>query len=277
MIEITGKDLPKDHPYYRSNSIAYRKYLEVCGLRTVPIDEGFGWLKSVGGLFDISKFERLETEPDIALLKSMGFGPGFVIWIPARREEIPKGWRKMWIRTHFTQSGFTVIDSPDYHKKWNERARRARKKFLASGAEIAEVSDFEFMEAFRSTQVKHLYKSDYIKYYRTMAAIAPNDVKSYVARHAGKIVAGLAVLNYGGNSTAHLVAFTGPDAKAIQAGTGLIDRWFSDSLQSGVKYVNFDHLRDASMTHDQQGYTDFKKNFMEYSLSYPDSYFKFVA
>ncbi len=147
------------------------------------MNDGFGWLKSVGDLFDIAKFERLEEEPDIALLKSMGFGPGFVIWIPARRSDVPKGWRSMWIRSHFTQTGFTVIDSPDYRKKWNERSRRAAKKFLSSGAEIKEVSDFEFMEAFRSTPVKHLYKKDYIKYYRTMAAIAPSDVKSYVAIH----------------------------------------------------------------------------------------------
>lgn len=83
MIEITGKDLPKDHPYYRSNSIAYRKYLEICGLRTVPTQKGFGWLKNVGGLFDIAKFERLEEEPDIENLKANGFGSGFVIWIPA--------------------------------------------------------------------------------------------------------------------------------------------------------------------------------------------------
>lgn len=182
----------------------------------------------------------------------------------------------MWIRSHFIQTGFTVLDSPDYSRKWNDRARRAHKKFLAADAKIEEVSDFEFMEAFRSTPVKHLYKKDYIKYYRTMAAIAPNDVRSYVVRHDGKIVAGLAVLDYAGNSSAHLVAFTSPEAKGIQAGTGLIGRWFSDSFKRGIKYVNFDHLRDSSMTHDQQGYTDFKKNFMEYSLSYPDSYFKFV-
>lgn len=183
----------------------------------------------------------------------------------------------MWIRSHFMSSGFTVVDSAEYFKKWNERSRRARKKFLASGAEVLEVSDDEFVEAFRSTPVKHLYKKDYVKYYRTMSAIAPNDVKSYVVKHEGEIVAGLAVLNYAGNSSVHLVAFTDPSAKAIQAGTGLIDRWFSDSYANGVRYVNFDHLRDSSMTHDQQGYTDFKKNFMEYSLSYPDAYFKFVG
>lgn len=183
----------------------------------------------------------------------------------------------MWLRSHFTNTGFTILDSPDYRKKWNERARRSQKKFLASGARIEKVSDFEFMEAFRATPVTHSYKKDYIKYFRTMAAIAPNDVSAYVARHEGKIVAGLAVLNYCSNSSVHLVAFTGPDAKPIQAGTGLIDRWFSDCLANGVKYVNFDHLRDSSMTNDQQGYTDFKKNFMEYSLQYPDSYVKFVA
>ena len=50
-----------------------------------------------------------------------------------------------------------------------------------------------------------------------MAAISPEAVKSYVAKLEGKIVAGLAVLNYAENSSAHLVAFTGPDAKNIQA------------------------------------------------------------
>ncbi len=184
----------------------------------------------------------------------------------------------MWIRSHFTASGFTIVDSEKYFEKWNERARRARKKFHSfKDVEVVELSEEEFMEAFRTTQVGHGYKKDYIKYYRTIAAIAREDVVSYGVRYQGKIVAGLAVLNYCGNSSVHLVAFTGPDAKAIQAGTGLIDRWFSDSFQKGIRYVNFDHLRDASMTHDQQGYTDFKKNFMEYSLTYPDSYFKFVA
>lgn len=123
----------------------------------------------------------------------------------------------MWIRSHFTQTGFTTLDSPDYRKKWNERSRRAQKKFSASGAEIFEVSDFEFMEAFRSTPVRHLYKKDYIKYYRTMAAIAHGDIRSYVVRHDGKTVAGLAVLDYAGNSSVHLVAFTAPEAKGIQA------------------------------------------------------------
>lgn len=184
----------------------------------------------------------------------------------------------MWLKSHFTNSGFTTVDSPEYFKKWNERARRARKKFLSSeGAEIERVSDDEFMEAFRVTPVRHAYKKEYVKYFRTIAAIAPDDTRAYVAKYRGKPVAGLAVLDYNGNSSVHLVAFTGPDAKKIQAGTGLVDRWFADSFESGVKYVNFDHLKDSSMTPDQQGYTDFKNNFIEHSIEYPDSYFRFVS
>jgi hypothetical protein len=98
-----------------------------------------------------------------------------------------------------------------------------------------------------------------------------------VARVNGEVAAGLAVLDYCGNSSVHLVAFTGPAAKPVQAGTGLIDRWFADSWARGIRYANFDHLRDKSMTADQQGYTDFKNNFMDYAITYPDSYFKFLA
>lgn len=78
------------------------------------------------------------------------------------------------------------------------------------------------------------------------------------------------------NSTVHLVAFTGKESKPSQAGTGLIDRWFSDSLAMGKKYASFDHLRDDSMARDQQGYTDFKLNFLDYEVRFPESYFRFV-
>lgn len=76
--------------------------------------------------------------------------------------------------------------------------------------------------------------------------------------------------------TVHLVAFTSREAKPFQAGTGLIDQWFSDSVTRGIEYINFDHLRDSSMTSDQQGYTDFKLNFVEHECYFRDSYFRFL-
>lgn len=274
---LTADQVPPEHPYYRSSSPAYRAYLHRCGLKTVDAPGGFGWIKKLLHPLYLAKFERTPGVPDIADLKAKGFKKGWVIWIPAHTATIPKGWRKMWFKTHLSSSGFTIIDSPDYATKWNQRARRARKKFLASEARIVSMAPADFMAAFRATRVRHLCKSDYITYFRKLTELDAASVRSWGVEWNGKIVAGLAVHDYAGNSSAHLVAFTSREARPLQAGTGLIDRWFSDSLARGIKYINFDHLRDAGMTRDQQGYTDFKNNFIEYAVKYRHSYFRWVG
>lgn len=46
MQHVYGKDLPADHPYYRSNSPSYKTYLENCGLGTFTNPNGtHGWIK----------------------------------------------------------------------------------------------------------------------------------------------------------------------------------------------------------------------------------------
>lgn len=166
----------------------------------------------------------------------------------------------------------------EYYKKWNERARRARKKYLAhiDTVRIELVSPVQFVEAFRRVKVKHPYKKDYIRYYDSMTSIDPGSIRNYVAYMGDRPIAGLAVHDYHPDSTVHLVAFTSREAKSSQAGTGLIDRWFADSVERGMKYVSMDHLRDSSMTRDQQGYTDFKLNFIDYEVKFPESYFRFM-
>jgi len=117
------------------------------------------------------------------MLAPHGFRRGVVIWIPFRRTEIPAGWRRLTVGTHFTRTGFVRIENQEYHKKWNERARRARKKFLSfpeSEVRIELVDRNTFIEAFKKIKVKHLFKSDYIRYYRTMADIGGDSIRSYV-------------------------------------------------------------------------------------------------
>ena len=160
--------------------------------------------------------------------------------------------------------------------RWNERARRARKRFLAqTDVEILQVDADTFVQAFRNTKTQHHFKADYIKYYLRMHALDTDSVSSFLAvsKTEGP-VAGLAVLGTLNMST-HLVAFTGKNAKLSQAGTGLIDAWYAESLAKGLTYIHFDHLRDVHMTSDQQGYTDFKLNFIEHTIRYPKCYFQF--
>ncbi len=272
---ITPDQVPQDHPYYRTCSPAYRAYLHGCGLSTADAPGGFGWIKKLVGPLYLAKFERLPAPPEVPALKAAGFRKGWVVWVPGRTATVPAGWRKMWLRTHMAATGFSPVDA-DYAKRWNQRARRALKKFLASGAAVEPMSHEDFAAAFRATRVRHSFKSDYLKYFGKIVAIAPSTVRAWGVRFQGKVVAGLAVHDYA-SSSAHLVAFTSEAAKPLQAGTGLIDRWFSDSLTRGVRYVDFDHLRDWTMPADQQGYTDFKNNFVDCAVRYKDAYFKWVG
>lgn len=132
-----------------------------------------------------------------------------------------------------------------------------------------------FVTAFRATRVKHWYKSDYIYNYKRIRAHAPKHVRQWLAYDTdGRAIAGLASIDYLGDHSVHFVAFTSKDAYQSQAGTGLIDTWFRESLEKGIKYITFDQLRNPHGPGDQKGYTAFKENFIEYRLSFPKAYFR---
>ena len=54
-----------------------------------------------------------------------------------------------------------------------------------------------------------------------------------------------------------------------------MDRWFTLCQEKGIKYLNFDHLRDNPLAKDQQGYTDFKENFIEKRYKIVTTWIKF--
>lgn len=223
---IERSEFPEDHTYYRTTSNVYNKYLkDYCHIHTLSFEGGtrFGWMKRIFGKYmQLVKFERVDTEPTKELLKTHGFVRGFVIWIPFRRTDIPPGWRKLAIGTHFTRTGFTRLENNEYYKKWNERAKRARKKFLSHNPEeisIKLVDQETFTIAFQSVKVKHLFKSDYIKYYQAMSNVGADSIRSYVCYQGNTPISGLAVHDYSVNASVHLVAFTSKEAGPLQAGT----------------------------------------------------------
>lgn len=163
----------------------------------------------------MSRFERTDYEPNIEELKKHGMKHGIVTWIPYSRTEIPRGWRTMWLTDHFQETGMVEL-TPDYKKKWNERARRALKKFEKSGATVEAVDAESFVAAFKKTRVKHWYKNDYISNYKRIRAFAPDKVRQWMVFHEGEPVAGLAVIDYIGNHSVHFVAFTSKKAYDIQ-------------------------------------------------------------
>lgn len=163
-----------------------------------------------------------------------------------------------------------------YLSSWNDRAKRARKKFLASGSRIESVKPEVFVEAFRTTKVKHWYKSAYISYYKRMVAIDATKIRQWIAYdNTGKVSGGLAVHDFVEDHSVHLVAFTDQKSYHSQPGTGLIDEWFRESYERGYKYLSFDQLRNKNGPKDQKGYSEFKESFLTARLSFPKAYFRF--
>ncbi len=274
---INRSELPADFFNFRSASPTYRAYCESLGLRTIATGEQFGWIKQlVPGKIQVVKFEKVDAETDMDTIRAAGFAHGMIIWIPWRRTEFPAGWRRLLIPTHFTVSGIAVLDNEEYWKEWNERGRRSRKKFFAhADLEIRVPSVEEFAQAYKETKAKFWFKNVFVDHYKKLNVLGPGTIRSWICYRGGEPLAGLAVLDYG-NASVHLVSFIRDAGKPLQAGTGLIDRWFSDSRARGMHYLDFDHFQESWLQRDQRGYTDFKKNFINYSFTIRESYFKIL-
>ncbi len=301
MTSIPKEQYPQDFYYHRTASSTYRAYLETCGLATFDIayPPQYAWKKKIfGNWFWVIKNERIAYEPDIEQLKqATGFKHAFVVWIPYGKVDIQKPWRRLWFTDHFEETGYSELiypessvwkdwgwqnpiqqklPTPAYLASWNDRSRRARKKFFASGATVKVVTAEEFAQGFRTTKVKHWYKSAYISYYKRMVSLDASKVRQWLAYNpAGKVIWGLAVHDFLGDHSVHLVAFTDQKSYDLQAGTGLMDMWFSNSYEQGYKYLSFDHLRNKNGPRDQRGYTAFKENFITAQLSFKEAYFRF--
>lgn len=273
---ISKEELPKDHLYYRSSSSLYKKYLEKCRLQIAELwEKSFWWIKNLW-LFQIAKFERIDQEPSIEILKKNWFKHGLIIWIPYSLTKIPEWWRKLYLNSHFTTTWFSEIDNEFYYKKWKERWQRARKKFLNNKElTIKLIENDIFQKIYLESKISQPFKKAFINYHKSITKIdEKNDVKNMVCFLWDKPIAWLSVIDYNWNSSAHLVSFLTNSWKKLQAWTWLIDFWFKNSLQNWIKYINFDHLRDKYMSFNQQWYTDFKENFMDYKVVFKESYFK---
>lgn len=273
---IKKEELPKDHLYYRSSSNLYKKYLEKCWLQIAILSEkSFWWIKNLW-LFQVAKFERIDQEPTTEILKKNWFKHGLIIWIPYSLTQIPKWWKKLYLNSHFTTTWFSEINDEFYYKKWKERAQRARKKFLNNkDLKIELLDNYTFQKIYLETKTSQPFKKAFINYHKSISKLdKKNEIKNMVCYLWEKPIAGLSVIDYNWNSSAHLVSFLSNEWKKLQAWTWLIDFWFNNSFKNWIKYINFDHLRDKYMSFDQQWYTDFKENFMDYKVVFKESYFK---
>ena len=292
MIPLEKNEYPTDFHYHRTSSPTYRAYLENSGLATLDtISPYFFWKKKIfGNFFGIIKVERVPTLPDIEDLKiKTWLKHAFIVYIPYGDVKIPSPWRRLWFSDHFEETGYAKLakkvdtdntsknkTSPAYLASWNERSRRAYKKYEKSGATLRAVTPDLFVSAFRAAKLRTPHKWAYISYYKKMVAMDSEKIHQWIVYDTkGEVIAGLATHDYLATHSVHLVAFTDPRYYDYQWGTALMHEWFRTSYEHGITYLSLDHLRNQNGPKDQKWYTAFKENFLSARLSFREAYFRF--
>jgi hypothetical protein len=137
----------------------------------------------------------------------------------------------------------------NYAEKWEAKTRSPRKKFLAyqSGGEVSiEMTDDVniFLEYYRATKTKNPYKNMVERMTQKLFTNTKNTVRIYFGKIRGEIVAGAIFLDCGTTSE-YFASFFRETARPYQFGVGMMDRGFSESRARGIRYCDFDHMRDA--------------------------------
>ena len=290
MKTLLRNDIPEDFIYYRTGSEVFHTY-----------SKDFFWWDIVdvpGGypqFLRIEKFlwwnwntidaEKIDKEPDISLLKSLGYRHGITFWSPLRRTEKPKWWIRL--PTYFAQkilhasrSAFSVLDRNWEHwKKWSSKARNHRNKVLRdiqNGAihiELSEDIDL-FYTSYKKAQINDPNKRIYTQWLEKIRATQKmKNKRIYFGYIWDRIVAWALFIDMWTTSE-YFMSFYPPESREHQFGIGIIDKWMADSSTLWFKYCDFDHMWDSGSPRKQKWYTEFKSSIAEYDVYFHDVWIK---
>lgn len=273
---ITDKNLiPQDYYFFRSSSYLCKEVVLKHWYKVLERGKEFGrWKNILPKIFCVANFDRVRFEPTVQMMKDAWFWHGFMLWSPVHTMDKPKWWKKFWYPS-FCDTGFVELNDAEYFKRWKDRAKRARIKFLNNpDLKIRMAVPEDFQKAFCSVKFDYPFKREVFRSHEKYSKTHPEALRNFLCFHNGICIGWLAVLDYNPTQSMHFIAFLGEEGKKLHAGTGLIDYWFKDSLERGFKYIDFDHLKDKRMDKSHKWYNDFKENFLDYRISFDEVYFK---
>ncbi len=268
---INRQDIPLDfYDYWQSDE--YEKYLK--GIQMYKIGEvgSRGYWQTMK-FFAFSKFVYSDEEPSLSAIRSETRMHGLVYWTPFRRTDIPRGWNRAYrpLTVNCMAKGFSRV-SPEYKKAWNQRAQRNMKKFLHSGCCAYEGTSEEFSKGCAYATLGSYHR----RHYAEKVSEIPSDVRSiFICKKEEDIVGGLCVMQYAGISV-HIASFLTEEGKKMNAGTGLIDFWSRQAYEKNLTYLHFGELSRQNLDNKEwQGFSDFKRNFIEYEVHFNHEYWRF--
>jgi hypothetical protein len=265
------KDIPEDY-YDMHQSQPYAESLKQKVFMVIGKPREYYFIQRLPFKTCVVTAMHTDTPPDIdTIKKETGVKHGVIFWSPWKRSFAEKPWRKVMLPPIHPKGNGLAYVTAEYRDRWNQTARRDFKKFKDAGVEIRSVNKEQFLEALMASEQKNSIKSMF-KF--MIEKLSGAEVHYWVALKDGKIVSGLAVMNYDKTSV-HLAAFTSEGEEGTYAGTGLIDYWYQYAIKKGIKYLNFGHIRQTGESKAWQGFSDFKKKFIDEEIVIRNQYFRF--
>lgn len=199
--------------------------------------------------------------------------PRLAIWQPITRTDAAPGWRRSWIQMNARLTGFTDLESaPDIHTTWSSQAQRHLKDWKKQNEyHIVEPSLEDFLAAYRRAPMQSSLKRLFEKILREKITRHGSHVRWFgVRRGTSPLEAGFATLDVPeSQQSIHLISFILPSVKASGAGAGMIDYWFTQSKQRGLRFMDFDLFYAPGDPKSWQGFSQFKKQFGVTFIRYP--------
>lgn len=182
--------------------------------------------------------------------------------------------------TAWKRTAFSVLerDGSPYFENWEKSARYARRKSLEAIREgtmsVIETDVRTFREAYSASEIRHEFKESLLRALDFLPRRDPEMLRAYLSLNAeGRPTGGALFIDYAPTSL-YYCAFLEKEGRRFEAGTALIDRWFSDSAERGFEYLDFGHLRSEEDPKDRDGYTNFKKRFAQYETLFDSVWWK---
>ncbi len=318
LIAVRKSEIPRDY-YNIFQSRQWSQMAQKKGLAVAGRERAYFYVQRLPFGLGVVSATHTDEEPDIRVIRQSGCRHGIIFWSQWERRLASRPWKKCLLPFHQKGNGLAIV-SPDYQQKWSQMARRNLKKFQSFAVGIKSVNAETFIRGLKYSTLKPSLRDGFIDMINKMDKdsiefFAAQIPAMNAGREDGKIIGGLAVVNYGparaahgsctnlqnsylpadathqalqagesceklgflkcGSVSAHFVAYLTREGQKCQVGVGLVDWWYKYALSRQIKYLNFGYVRQKWEPWSWQGYSDFKRKFIDKEIRLANGWWRF--
>lgn len=197
-----------------------------------------------------------------------------VFWYPTSFTGKPSGWYRFPIQLDRGKTGFTQVEPTEaYWLCWSSQARRHRQAWYKQSRFILCTPSLdEYLDAYTHCRLDPGLVKSFSRAIQHKAKQHGERLKLLGVRDSvtGLLIAGLATLDLPDIAQSmHVTSFILDEGRTTPAGTALIDAWFSQGRQRGIRFFEFDGFWAPGDPKKWKKYSAFKQQFGVYFIVYP--------